>query len=328
MALRIEDRTQIGEARRASAALAAEIGLDEVRAGRLALIVTELSTNILNHAGQGQILLRPLDELGGGVEVLALDQGPGMADLARSFTDGYSTAESPGTGLGAVARLADCHDVYSAPGKGTALMARVNSGTPLPEFRLELGVVCLPHPAERIPGDGWDVLISANRPRLLVADGLGHGPLAAEAAEAAIAVFREYPDADPAEVLDIAHAALRSTRGATVAVAELRPEQQELHYCGIGNIGAAILANGESRSLVSHNGTVGVEARRRPSLAYPWSSRSVLLMYSDGLASRWDLTSYPGLASRHPAIIAGVLYRDFTRGRDDVTVVVARETRP
>jgi hypothetical protein len=43
--------------------------------------------------------------------------------------------------------------------------------------------------------------------------------------------------------------------------------------------------------------------------------------------SRWSLEDYPGLAARDPAVIAGVLYRDFSRRRDDVTVVVAAEPR-
>jgi len=47
-----------------------------------------------------------------------------------------------------------------------------------------------------------------------------------------------------------------------------------------------------------------------------------LIMYSDGLQSRWNLQDYPGLVHRHPAVIASVLHRDFCRGRDDVTVLV------
>ena len=58
------------------------------------------------------------------------------------------------------------------------------------------------------------------------------------------------------------------------------------------------------------------------------SPQATIVMFSDGLTSRWDLASYPGLASKSPALIAGVLYRDHSRGRDDVTIVVARERRP
>jgi len=50
----------------------------------------------------------------------------------------------------------------------------------------------------------------------------------------------------------------------------------------------------------------------------------MLVLHSDGLVSHWSLDAYPGLAARDPSLIAGILYRDFTRGRDDVTVVVAK----
>jgi hypothetical protein len=51
----------------------------------------------------------------------------------------------------------------------------------------------------------------------------------------------------------------------------------------------------------------------------------LLVMHSDGLATHWNLDQYPGLVGRRPSLIAGVLYRDFARGRDDVTVVVAKK---
>jgi hypothetical protein len=51
----------------------------------------------------------------------------------------------------------------------------------------------------------------------------------------------------------------------------------------------------------------------------------VLVLHSDGLTSHWKLAAYSGLHVRHAAVIAGVLYRDFRRANDDVTVVVVKE---
>ena len=79
--------------------------------------------------------------------------------------------------------------------------------------------------------------------------------------------------------------------------------------------------------MVSHNGTVGYIMRKVQSIDYPWTDDSLLLMHSDGLATHWNLGRYPGLCQREPSLIAGVLYRDHKRGRDDVTVVVARQVR-
>ena len=105
-AVAVTDPSQVAEARRAGAVLARAVGFDEERAGRLALVVTESGTNLLRHAGGGHILLRAVDDHGAAaVDVLALDRGPGMTNVARCLEDGYSTAGGAGTGLGAMRRL-------------------------------------------------------------------------------------------------------------------------------------------------------------------------------------------------------------------------------
>jgi hypothetical protein len=76
--------------------------------------------------------------------------------------------------------------------------------------------------------------------------------------------------------------------------------------------------------MISQNGTAGHVATRVQEFSYPIAGQSLLVMFSDGLASQWDLDRYPGLRTRDPSVIAGVLYRDFSRRRDDVTVVVAK----
>jgi Stage II sporulation protein E (SpoIIE) len=139
-----------------------------------------------------------------------------------------------------------------------------------------------------------------------------------------VKVLRTQSRLAPAALVQFAHGALRSTRGAALAVAEL-DLAQEVRYAGIGNIAGVVLAPGGNRHLVSHNGIVGHDMRKVQEFVYPWSSDALLVMHSDGLATHWTLDQYPGLAGRHPSLIAGVLYRDFTRGRDDVMVLVARQ---
>ncbi len=178
---------------------------------------------------------------------------------------------------------------------------------------------------EEVSGDGWGVEQLADKYTCTVVDGLGHGPDAAIAAQAALAITKEYRDKAPAEIIERAHGALRSTRGAAMAVAEIDWTANVLRYCGVGNIAATIVNNEQVRHLVSHNGIVGQEARKIGEFTYPWSRESLLIMHSDGLTARWDLKTYPALIQRDPGLIAGVLYRDFSRGRDDATVLVARE---
>jgi hypothetical protein len=99
-----------------------------------------------------------------------------------------------------------------------------------------------------------------------------------------------------------------------------------MKYAGVGNISGHLRSASEEkgRGLMSHNGTVGVQVRKIQELNYPLPAQGLLVMHSDGLQSRWSLEKYPGLIGQHPAVIAGVLYRDFTRGHDDVTVAVVR----
>jgi anti-sigma regulatory factor (Ser/Thr protein kinase) len=330
----IQEQTDVAGVRRVALRLASWLSFDDVSAGNVALVVTEAAKNLLKHAGGGQVILRRLEFSGAaGIEVLALDRGPGIADPGRCFQDGYSTVGTAGTGLGAIARVSHVHEVYSRPEQGTMLMAQVwkngsrRVGT-IPG-RFSVGGVSVELHGELECGDGWISQECRRGIRITVADGLGHGTLASEAAQLAIRTALEQPDDAPPALLARIHGALRATRGAAVAVAEIDVQARIVRFAGIGNIGAAILPETDPmRRLVSHAGTAGHETPKIREFTYPWESRSLLLMYSDGLQTQWSFDAYPGLVERHPSVIAGVLYRDYARGRDDVTVVVAREARP
>ncbi|HET6345382.1 MAG TPA: ATP-binding SpoIIE family protein phosphatase [Myxococcota bacterium] len=328
--IEVHDESAVGQARRAARALAEAIDLGTDDAGRVAIMVTELATNVHRHGRGGELLLRPL-VVGGkaGVEILALDRGPGMANVAQCLQDGYSTGGTRGAGLGAVMRQASQFDVYSRPEQGTAIVAR-RLVAPAPPSAL--GVVCRAMPGEDVSGDAWSVNLDSDAGTFLVVDGLGHGPLAAAAARAATATFSECADRDPVGVVQAVHEALRPTRGAAVGVLRVRWAEGGAQYVGVGNIAAHLLHDRDSRSLVSQNGTAGMQAPRIQAFDYAWLPGGLIVLHSDGLRSRWSLDPYPGLAMRDPALIAGVLYRDFFRSTDDATVLVAceppRQCRP
>lgn len=329
IALPILESSQAGEARRRAVAFASRLGFNETERGKVALVVTEVANNLVRHAQDGVLLLQALEQNGiAGVEILALDKGPGINNLNECLRDGFSTRGTPGNGLGAIDRLSTLFDIHSVPSVGTAILSRCWA-SPLPQDRpqdpLNLGAVCLPKTGEEVSGDTWAIAQSDRVHLLLVADGLGHGPLAAQASLAAVRVFRENAHQSPRVIMEAAHAALRSTRGAAVAIAAIDLERQILHFAGVGNIAGTIINPAGNSNLVSHNGTVGHEVRKIQEFTYPWPRGGLLVMHSDGLKSQWRLERYPGLLAKHPSLSAGVLYRDFNRGRDDVTVVVARE---
>ena len=329
-ALPVRDETQVAEARRGAVALARTAGFNEEAAGRVASGVTELGTNLGKHGSGGEILAGAYeDPTGSGLECIALDRGKGMADVDLCLRDGYSTAGSPGTGLGAVVRQSQTVEIFSRPGQGTAVLARLQAVRPasIPGPTPPWAGLCLPKSGEIACGDSWCAELHPDGLTLLVADGLGHGPLAAEAAQEAVRVFRKHHLRPPAETVELMHAGLRATRGAAVAVARVDMSHDKVLFAGIGNIAGTMMAGSETRKMVSHNGTAGHTAKRIQEFAYGFSGIPLVVLSSDGLGTSWTLDRYPGLGVRHPALIAAVLYRDFTRGRDDVTVLAARGSR-
>jgi anti-sigma regulatory factor (Ser/Thr protein kinase) len=327
MISRIADSSQVAQARRAAMALARQGGLDEVGSGRVALAATEMATNLLKHAGGGEIAMqRIVDGEGDCLELLALDSGPGIGDVARALEDGYSTAGSPGTGLGAIRRQADRFALWSRPGLGTAVMARFAlDGSAAPALAATLGAVVAPYPGETAIGDDW--AFSAELPpcfTLLVVDGSGHGAGAALAAAAARSVFERHQTLDSVRLVQMIHDALKPTRGAAIAIARIDGEHRLVRFVGIGNIAGALVSQGGLRRMVSHNGTAGHIASRIREFTYPYAGAPTVILHSDGLSAKWNLDTYPGLAAAHPSLIAGVLFRAYRRERDDACVAVMR----
>jgi anti-sigma regulatory factor (Ser/Thr protein kinase) len=332
ISLAIEEPSGVGEARRSAMKLAEALQLSQADIGRAALVVTEAATNIVQHAQRGEILLRPVAlESPARLEVMALDRGPGMANVGQALRDGFSTGGSSGLGLGAIARLSTRFEISSGPGKGTALLAHVGRAAPAPSRApgLEWGLVCVPKRDEKLCGDGWAVSEGRDRSSVLIVDGLGHGPAAFEVARRALRAFAEHAAEPPEPLLNLLDKALHTTRGAVAAVTEVDWTRRQVRYAGAGNIaGTLVTGEGQGFGLVSQPGTLGQGLARVQEVIRPWPDDGLLILHSDGLSNRWELEGYPGLTRKHPSLIAGVLYRDFASRRDDVVVLVARERPP
>lgn len=321
----VVDSSQVGAARRAAMALANATGLGTIRATELGIVVTELGNNLLNHGGGGDLLMQRRGGAGADViDVVAYDRGPGMADVVRCLADGYSTAGTPGNGLGAVRRLSDEFDVYSRPGAGTIVLARFVLAPSVVPAAVRWGALLQPMSGEIECGDVWAVSATTAVMSFMIADGLGHGPDAAAAARAVADAFLQDASATPQHFLDHANRAAVGTRGAAAAAAQLTLATGRLMFGGIGNIGASLLTGSGSRGMMSYGGIVGVRARSVKMFEHAWPADGLLVMHSDGIRSRWSLDDYPAIANRDPMIVAAALLRDCSRGRDDVSVLVAR----
>src|SRR5688572_23186406 len=319
----VSEQTDVAEARRRAADIASRLEFDETAGGRVAIAVTEAATNLLKYARGGHLFVGMASGPSRGLQIVAMDRGSGIRNVPDSLRDGTSSTGTAGNGLGAIKRASTSFDLYTAIGQGTVVAATIFSASA--QAPLAAGIA-IPAPGERFCGDDWTVWSAGELTSIFIADGLGHGADAAAASRAAIAAFERHAERSAEEVVGLVHNALKSTRGAAVAIAELDRRHGVLRYCGLGNIAAVIVRpDGKEQHLVSLSGIAGHVARRLQTFTYPWLSGSQLVMHSDGIGTHWSIAKYPGLAMRRPDVIAGVIARDHRRGRDDATVVVAKQ---
>lgn len=320
----MDDPSRVGEARRHAAQAVADMGWGEVDAGRLALVVTELGTNLQRHAQNGRLLLAALPQ-SGEFEVICIDEGPGIPDLALAMQDGHSSSSTPGTGLGAVRRLANHFDIHSEVPHGTVSVARLRAG-PLVDTTpgLHVGAIRLPAPHETVCGDDWALATRGTQTTVLMADGLGHGPEAAKASQAATNAFAEAPHGDLRETVQAVHRALQTTRGAAVCALRVDTGSDTVSYSGAGNIVGRVLSGVFDKSVITQHGTAGMQIRKPDITSLALPAHALVVLHSDGIETRWTVERIRPLLQRDPTLVAAVLLRDHTRHRDDATVVVIR----
>ncbi|MFF1544975.1 SpoIIE family protein phosphatase [Streptomyces sp. NPDC058291] len=355
----VHDSTRLRDARVAAQSAAELAGLGQARADAAALVATELASNLLKHAQGGQLLVEAVpspDGRTGGLllQIAAVDHGPGMSDVPAALDDGFSTAGSFGAGLGTCRRLADDFDLHSVPGRGTVAIARIGGATPSragreaaaaqaepaagetvgdAPVRVRVGGVNVPFRGAEHSGDAWTCVRVDDLLTLMLADGLGHGPEAALASTAAVEEVRRSGHLPPAELLRRLDDALRGTRGAAVAVAQLDLRTARLRFAGIGNIGARLREGDSWRHLLSKPGIAGAHRPSTlPQTEASWADDRLLVLHSDGLPSRWAPPADPRLLSADPALTAAVTVRDAGSSarpvRDDTAVAVLSPTPP
>lgn len=337
----VDEMATVPAVRRAATALATDLGFDGDRVGEVGIVVTELATNLVRHARGGELVLRPY--AGGpwpSLRLLAIDSGPGSRNITALISDGASTRGSLGIGLGACVRLSTSFDAYSVPALGTIVEATLAAETSTetstemrPEIRSGMRSETSPHPvadltralsdngpcgdttAHRAAPGGWVTM---------VADGLGHGPLAAEASRRAAEVLMASDALSPATTLERIHAALGGTRGAAISIIRYDRPTDTVWHAGVGNVVVRLVGASGMRSLPSQPGIVGHRMPRLRELSYSVGDAAVAVMHSDGLTQRWTLDDVPGALSHSPAVVCAAVMRAAASRRDDASVLVLR----
>jgi anti-sigma regulatory factor (Ser/Thr protein kinase) len=341
--IEIKDAAQVGASRRVIHGFASRIGFAENELAEIDIVVQEIGTNAVSYAAAGGWLNfpTPLDDMPG-LELFYWDTGPGIYNLDRAVRDGVSTSGGLGAGFGAIRRLMDEFDVYStvrATGRltlaaqrrtthGTALLARKWLKTdeeprePLQARRI--GAWSRPHPGETSNGDAYFICKRDRATLYAVIDGLGHGMGARDASNAAIAVLDDWHGEPLEQVFQAAHVALRATRGAVMSVVVIDTRAQSFQFAGVGNVMVRVFETPQRITPISTNGTLGARLGQVRVWTHPWVEGATCVMASDGISATWDIEAYPGLLSRSPQLLAGVLMRDYGRDSDDATVLVIR----
>jgi anti-sigma regulatory factor (Ser/Thr protein kinase) len=319
--LRVEDPSAAAACRSAALALAGRLQFPGARSDQLALAVTEAASNLDKHAREGAMLLRITrgDERPG-IEMVTIDAGPGLRDAAAALRDGHSTSGTLGIGLGTIRRLANFCDLYSAPGRGTALVARFcrePGPAPVPYAGLVRAIT-----GETECGDLFGAVETEDALTGVLCDGLGHGPLAASAAKEAVAAVMEDPSGEPAVLLERAHRRMAHTRGGAVAV--VQAAGPVVRFAGLGNITAVILAEGTRRGMLSVPGIAGHQARSIRQFEYNVPPGAAIILHSDGISGRWEAAALRGLNTRDPLVVAAALFAQAGSRRDDAGVLVLK----
>lgn len=326
----IEDRSYVSFIKKEIHTKAVLAKFSEIETGKIDIIVSEVTSNIIKHAARGELLYRVVH--GGEVrptfEMICIDKGPGIKDLANAMKDGNSTTNTIGGGMGSMERQSTLFQIMTMPGWGTALYSRVGpvhtAGGPS-SFGIEVKSLLVPKLHEEVCGDGYAVVHRQSKTKILFGDGLGHGKFAAEAMAAAADFFLTCEDEEPVAILKQMHESVRRTRGLVATVVTFDRQAAEWQICGIGNISTRMYTGVEYRSYMAYNGTVGLNIPNSMKASFiPVEKNQHLIMCSDGITTRWQFNKFPYVFKYDPMLVAGSIYKDFARGSDDASVLIAK----
>jgi anti-sigma regulatory factor (Ser/Thr protein kinase) len=329
----VTSAADISRANQAARERSTGLGFTVSESEEIALAVTELASNLVKHAGRGNIRMTAIQADGRtGIQVESEDNGPGIPDVEQAVTDGYSTAGSLGIGLGTINRLMDELEFYT-PAERTGLhivcqrwlRARTEG---LPVRWLEFGAAT--RPCRRAPENGDSIVLRQWHGHALtgVIDGLGHGPSARRASQAARQYIEQHFDQPLTSVFRGVGRACRATRGVVMTLARFDLARQLVVVASVGNVEARLIGNAERRHLGVRRGILGLNAPDPVVTEHPWTPASILIIHSDGLRPQWQWSEFPDLTAKTSNAMALHLLRTLGKIDDDASVVVVRSAIP
>ncbi|WP_121810295.1 ATP-binding protein [Mucilaginibacter kameinonensis] len=323
-----DDRSYFSLIKKEIHRLATEAGINANRINELDLIVAEMTSNLYKYSDDGEILMGTFANGGSPyVELISIDNGPGMANPARMMVDGVSTTKTLGHGLGSMKRLSDIFELYSQPGWGTIVLSRVYSDPEKVKVSDEVIMrsIVVSKPGEKTSGDGFVYKKNDKYLKMMLADGLGHGPEANKAINEAAAAFKVFPDYSPTETLRFIHGNIKKTRGAVINIVGYNFGEKKWSSAGIGNIAARMFGPVNFKNHMSYNGIVGHNIPNTMNdQQYPADEFNQVMLCSDGIKTRIDMAKYPLMYKYDLSVLAAAIYKDHARKNDDMSVIIAK----
>lgn len=340
LTLLIEHESDVGICRRKSVSLAKQLGFNDVKTGEIAILVTELVTNVLKHGGRkGKILVYEAKSDDGlkAIEVWCCDAGPGIPDVEQALKDGFSNKVSLGIGLGTIRRFSDIFEINPKDtpfSNNDAINGLENYSNCIRALKwvpskkwlgtnraVSIGAASRPKPGENLNGDCYAVNhISSEKTIAAVFDGLGHGKEAHIASQLAKEQILLKADQPIDILLKHVNAAIRGTRGAVAGLVHVDTNLNKVRYCGIGNIEGFVYSDKEKKNLLSYGGIIGHNMRTPRIFEFDFKPGDFLCLSSDGITSRWRSEDINW--QEHPQKNAEFIMSNFSRNNDDATILI------
>lgn len=326
----ITGMSSVTYAREAGKSHAVSIGFPPATGDEISLVVSELASNLVKHANGGTIRITTIESAERkGIQIESEDNGPGIVDIERALTDGFSTAGSLGTGLGTVNRLMDDIEFHPRTPHGMLIVCHRWQRPPSSAVfasPLQFGAATRGYRGQSENGDAFIIRQWENHALAGVIDGLGHGQFAQRASSTA----RQYVEAHFDQPLNNLFRGVgrvcRPTRGVVMALIQFDLVRKVFAVASVGNVEVRFIGD-RPLHLIVRRGVIGLNAPQPVISEHEWVPANILIIHSDGLKTHWDWKDYRDLAHEPASVIAQRLLSTLGKWEDDVTVVVVKDTR-
>ncbi|MBC9785297.1 anti-sigma regulatory factor [Heliobacterium chlorum] len=323
--IRVHGADDVGTARRQVLEYCRSLPFTMQELGQLAIIVTELATNLAKHASGGGVIR--LETIGDrkGLILQSSDQGPGIPDVSLALLDGTPSTASLGGGLGAMRRLSDQFSIQSEPSGTVVTVKKWVEG--IPTQRLTVGVYSRPHPEYGVSGEGFFVRQDAHRPTIALFDASGRGTTAYQNR---LRMERTLWDLQGLSLLEIMGETHRQMMGAAeraLFLAQVDYRQETLNYVGVGPIQAQLLTPDGHVPLKRTERWKGLDVLSLTLNQERWTAESILAVTTAGAVVDWEQVHYRSIQGGKPGQLCRQWVERWGRDDDEATILIARDER-